>query len=151
MLGWIVVLMNCVGSITPPKYPSVGLNVQIINKYSYFSGGGGGGVAYRWGLLHTIKTCSYNIQRSNESPPVLVVDASSKSPLFVGGGSSWMATRKWKVMKLQLKMHVKDQQMTTLLLKDSLRSGGIPRGSGDHLENGGRTTLCLNKVKNEPM
>ena len=58
--------------------------------------------------------------------------------------SSWMTTRKLEVMELQLKTHVKDQQMITLLLKDLVKSS-------DHLKNGERTTFCLNMVRNGPM
>ena len=48
-----------------------------------------------------------------------------------------MTTNKWEVMKLQLRNLVKDWKMTFLLLRASAMNGNIPRGSGDHSENGG--------------
>ena len=93
----------------------------------------------------------------NEGPTVLVVDESSKSPLFEGvygqsvDGIEQVERPRWKVMKLQMKRHAKDRQMTTLLLRDSARSGNTPRRSGHCLENGGQITFCLNMVRNGPM
>ena len=63
----------------------------------------------------------------------------------------WMSTSKWEVMELQLKRHVKDRQTTTLLLRDSARSGFTPQGSSNRLEDGGRIIICLNVVTNMPM
>lgn len=43
----------------------------------------------------------------NKGPTVVVVDQSSKSPFFDGGGQSWMTISMWEVMELQLKRHMK--------------------------------------------
>ena len=66
--------------------------------------------------------------------------------LFARGCSSLQ----WSDLPV-VKRNVKDKQSTTLLLKDLVRSVDVPRGSGDHLEIGGRITFCLNTVTNGPM
>ena len=53
--------------------------------------------------------------------------------------------------ELQLKSHIKDWQMTSLLLRVLVRNGDTSRGRGNHLENGGKTTFCLNTVRNMPI
>ena len=63
----------------------------------------------------------------------------------------WMAMNKWEVIELQSKSYEKDLQTTILLLKDLVRHSGMPQGSSDHLDNGGRTTFCLKVVRNRPM
>ena len=64
-----------------------------------------------WKIIEALET----IWRQNEGlRMVVVVDQSSKSPLFDGGGNPWMTMNKWEIMELQLKRHMKDRQMTTL-------------------------------------
>ena len=70
---------------------------------------------------------------------------------FCGGGGQifqitfvrWRRTirglSEWKVMELQLNKHVKNRQTITFLLRIPVGRGDIPRGSGNHLENGGKT------------
>ena len=36
MSGWTMILVNSAGSVTPPKFQSVSLNVWVVNEYTYF-------------------------------------------------------------------------------------------------------------------
>ena len=55
-----------------------------------------------------------------------------------------MTSTEWELMELQLRNYVKDRQTMMLLLRVVVRCGDIRRGSGDHLENGGKTIFYLN-------
>jgi hypothetical protein len=87
----------------------------------------------------------------NRSRTVIVVDESSKSPLLDCGGQSVDDNKQVGGDRVAIEEPCEKLENNNVIVENFDEKRQIPRGSGDHLENGGKITFCFNKVKNRPM